>query len=235
MAREPKTGIVQTRLGPLPEDFFVFEGLPDDATPKANEGSPDDATPKAKLRAQLAQSHGIWRGAKDDQEGQNQRWYAYQVALRAVLEYVRDDVPPEHLYLLVRLAEYLDDLKLGRQPEEMKPALRERLKRGNPGLMTDRAATLAAACAMVAVLSRKGRRPSLKKKIKEIEEEVAEAIGEQPGAFRSWRKAFNVGGKGTQAPEAYDGILRMLQEQPDPKQAARILLETHRRALKKFA
>ena len=55
---------------------------------------------KAKLRAQLAQAHNIWRGAKDDQEGQNQRWYAYQVALGAVLEYVRDGVPPEHLYLL---------------------------------------------------------------------------------------------------------------------------------------
>ena len=88
MAREPKTGIVQTPLGPLPEDFCVCEGLP------------DDATPKAKLRAQLAQAHGIWPGAKDDQEGQNQRWYAYQVALGAVLEYVRDGVPPEHLYLL---------------------------------------------------------------------------------------------------------------------------------------
>ena len=100
MAREPKTGIVQTRLGPLPEDFLVFEGLPDDATPKAN------------VRAQLAQAHGIWRGAKGDQEGQNQRWYAYQVALRAVLEYVRDDVPPEHLYLLVRLAQYLDSAYL---------------------------------------------------------------------------------------------------------------------------
>jgi hypothetical protein len=148
-----------------------------------------------------------------------------------VCEYVKNDAPSEHLYLLVRLVEHLDDLKLGRQPEEMKPALRERPKRGNPGLMTDRAATLAAACAMVAILSRKGR----KKKIEEIEEEVAEAIGEQPGAFRSWRKAFNAGRKGTQAPEAYDGILRMLQEQLDPKQAARILLETHRRTLKKFA
>jgi hypothetical protein len=227
MAREPKTGIVQTRLGPLPEDFFVFEGLPDDATPKANEGSPDDATPKAKLRAQLAQAHGIWRGAKDDQEGQNQRWYAYQVALRAVLEYVRDDVPPEHLYLLVRLAEYLDDLKLGRQPKELKPALRLRPKRGNRGLETHRATTLAGACAMVDVLS-KDRRPTPKEK---IEEEVAEAIGEQPGAFRSWRKAFNAGRKGPQAREAYDGILRMLQEQPDPKQAARNLLKTHERTL----
>jgi hypothetical protein len=163
------------------------------------------------------------------------RRYAYQVALGAVWEYVKNDVPSEHSYLLVRLAEHLGDLNLGRQPKEMKPALRERRKRGNPGLRTDRAATLAVACAMVAVLSRKGRRPSLKKKIEEIEEEVAEAIGEQPGAFRSWRKAFNAGRKGPQAREAYDGILRMLQEQPDPKQAARILLETYRRALKKFA
>src|SRR6516225_8877863 len=226
MAREPKTGIVQTPLGPLPEDFFVFEGLPDDATPKANEGSPDEATPQAKLRAQLAQAHNIWRGAKDDQEGQNRRRYAYQVALGAVWEYVKNDAPSEHLYLLVRLAEHLDDLNLGRQPKELKPALR--LKRGNRGLETHRATTLAGACAMVDVLS-KDRRPSPKEK---IEEEVAEAIGEQPGAFRSWRKAFNAWRKGTQTPEAYDGILRMLREQHDPKQAARILLETHRRALK---
>ena len=229
MAREPKTGIVQTPLGPLPEDLFVFEGSPDDATPKANEGSPDEATPQAKLRAQLAQAHNIWRGAKDDQEGQNRRRYAYQVALGAVWEYVKNDAPSEHLYLLVRLAEHLDDLNLGRQPKELKPALR--LKRGNRGLETHRATTLAGACAMVDVLS-KDRRPSSKEK---IEEEVAEAIGEQPGAFRSWRKAFNARRKGTQAPEAYDGILRMLREQHDPKQAARILLETHRRALKKFA
>jgi len=227
MAREPKTGIVQTPLGPLPEDFFVFEGLPDDATPKANEGSPDEATPQAKLRAQLAQAHNIWRGAKDDQEGQNRRRYAYQVALGAVWEYVKNDAPSEHLYLLVRLAEHLDDLNLGRQPKELKPALRLRPKRGNRGLETHRATTLAGACAMVDVLS-KDRRPSSKEK---IEEEVAEAIGEQPGAFRSWRKAFNAGRKGPQAREAYGDALRMLQEQPDPKQAARNLLKTHKRTL----
>ena len=84
---------------------------------------------------------------------------------------------------------------------------------------------------MVDVLSKdrsKDRHPSSKGK---IEEEVAEAIGEQPGAFRSWRKAFNAGRKGPQAREAYDGILRMLQEQPDPKQAARNLLKTHKRTL----
>jgi hypothetical protein len=49
MAREPKTGVVQTSLGLLPEDFFVVEGLPEDVTPKANAGLSDDATPKAKL------------------------------------------------------------------------------------------------------------------------------------------------------------------------------------------
>ena len=87
---------------------------------------------KAKLRAQLAQAHNIWRGAKDDQEGQNRRRYAYQVALGAVWEYVKNDAPSEHLYLLGRLAEHLDDLNLGRQPKELKPALR--LKRGNRGL-----------------------------------------------------------------------------------------------------
>ena len=64
MAREPKTGIIQTGLGPLPEEFFVFDGLP------------DDATPEAKLRAQLAQAPNTWRGAKDDQDGQNLRRYA---------------------------------------------------------------------------------------------------------------------------------------------------------------
>ena len=80
---------------------------------------------------------------------------------------------------------------------------------------------------MVDVLS-KDRRPSSKEK---IEEEVAEAIGEQPGAFRSWRKAFNAGRKGPQAREAYGDALRMLQEQPDPKQAARNLLKTHKRTL----
>ena len=208
MANEPKTGIVQTPLGPLPEDFFELE-------------------PKAKLRAQLAQAHDIWRGAKDDQEGQNRRRHAYQVALGAVWEYVKNDAPSEHLYLLVRLAGHLDDLNLGRQPKELKAALRLRLKRGNRGLETHRATTLAGACAMVDVLS-KVRRPSTKEK---IGEEVAEAIGEQPGAFRSWRKAFNAGRKGPQAREAYDGILRMLQEQPDPKQAARNLLKTHKRTL----
>ena len=115
MANEPKTGIVQTPLGPLPEDLIEFE-------------------PKAKLRAQLAQAHDIWRGAKDDQEGQNRRRYAYQVALGAVWEYVKNDAPSEHLYLLVRLAEHLDDLNLGRQPKELKPAaLRLRPKRGRVG------------------------------------------------------------------------------------------------------
>jgi hypothetical protein len=207
MAREPKPGVVQTPLGPLPEDFFELE-------------------PKAKLRVQLAQAHNIWRDAKDDQNGQNQRWYAYQVALGAVLEYVKDDVPSEHSSMLVRLAEYLDDLKRGRQPKEMKPALRP--KRANPGLETHRATTLAAACAIVDVLS-KDRGPGCS--IKDIEDEAG-AIGEQLGAFQSWRKAFNAGRKGPQAREAYDGILRVLQEQPDPKQAARILLETHKRALK---
>ena len=215
MAREPKTGIVQKPLGPLPEDFFVFEGLP------------YDATPKAKRRAQLAQAHNIWRGAKDDQEGQNWRRNAYQVALWAVWEYVKNDAPSEHLYLLVRLAEHLDDLNLGRQPKELKAALRLRLKRGNRGLETHRATTLAGACATVDVLS-KDPRPSSKEK---IEEEVAEAIGEQPGAFRSWRKAFNAGRKGPQAHEAYGDALRMLQEQPDPKQAARNLLKTYKRTL----
>jgi hypothetical protein len=210
MASEPKTGVVQTPLGPLPEDFFELE-------------------PKAKLRAQLAQAHGIWRGAKDDQEGQNQRRYAYQVALGAVLEYVKDDVPSEHTDLLVRLVEYLGDLKLGRQPELMKAALQERPKRGNQGLLSGRAMTLATACATVDVLS-KDRGPT--SSIKNIEEEVAEAIGEQPGAFRSWRKAFSAGRKGPQAPKAYDGMLRMLREQPDPKQAARALLGTYKRARK---
>jgi hypothetical protein len=220
MAREPKTGVVQTSLGPLPEDFFQFERLP------------DDATPQAKLRAQLAQAHNIWRGAKDDQEGQNRRRYAYQVVLGAVWEYVKNDAPSEHLYLLVRLAEHLDDLNLGRQPKELKPALQLSPKRGNRRLETHRATTLAEACAIVHVLS-KDRRPSSKEK---IEEEVAEAIGERPGAFRSWRKAFNAGRKGPQAWEAYDGILRMLQEQPDPKQAARNLLKrTNGRSPKKFA
>jgi hypothetical protein len=215
MAREPKTGVVQTPLGPLPEDFFEFEGLP------------DDATPQAKLRAQLAQAHNIWRGAKDDQEGQNRRRYAYQVALRAVWEYVKNDIPSEHSYLLVRLAEHLDDLHLGRQPKELKPALRLRPKHGNRGLETHRATTLAEGCAMVDVLS-KDRHPSPKVK---IEEELAKALGEQPGAFRSWRKAFNAGRKGPQAREAYGDALRTLQEQSDPQQAARNLLKTHKRTL----
>jgi hypothetical protein len=215
MAREPKPGILQTLLGPLPEDFGEFEGVS------------DDVIPKAKLRAQLAQAHNIWRGAKNDQEGQNRRRYAYQVALGAVLEYVKNDAPSEHLYLLVRLAEHLDDLNLGRQPKEMKPALRPR--RANPGLETHRGTTLAGACAMVDVLS-KGRGPACS--IKDIEEEVAGAIGEQLGAFQSWRKAFNTGRKGPQTREAYDRTLCMLQEQPDPKQAARSLLETHRRTLR---
>jgi hypothetical protein len=188
---------------------------------------PDDATPQAKLRAQLAQAHNIWRGAKDDQEGQNRRRYAYQVALRAVWEYVKNDVPSEHLYLLVRLAEHLDDLHLGRQPKEPKPALRLRPKRGNRGLETHRATTLAEGCAMVDVLS-KDPCPSPKQK---IEEEVAGAIGELPGAFRSRRKAFNAGRRGPQAREAYGDALRMLQEQPDPKQAARNLLKTLKRTL----
>jgi hypothetical protein len=204
MADEPKPGVVQTRLGPLPEDFFGLE-------------------PKAKLQALLAQAHDIRRRAKDDEDGQNQRWYADQVVLGAVWEYVRDDAPPEHLHPLVRLAENLDDLKRGRQPKEMKPALRP--ERANPGLETHRATTLATACAIVDVLS-KDRGPGCL--IKHIEEEVAGAIGEQLGAFQSWRKAFKAGRRGPQARDAYDDILRMLQERPDPKLAARILLETHR-------
>ena len=82
----------------------------------AREPVPDDPRPKEKLRAQLAQAYDIWHGAKVDQEGQNQRWNAYQVTLGAVLEYVRDDVPPEHLDLLVRLAEYLDSLGPAQDP-----------------------------------------------------------------------------------------------------------------------
>jgi hypothetical protein len=214
VAREPKTGVVQTPLGPLPEDFFEFE-------------------PKAKLRALLAQAHDIWRGAKDDQDGQIKRWYAYQVVLGALREYVEDDVPSEHMYLLIRLLGYFDDLKRGRQPEEMKAALRSE-PTGGPGLLSDRAWRCAAACATVEVLSEgqrplsKGRRPRF---IENIVKEAAEAIGEQPRAFGSWRKAFNVGEKGPQARKAYDGILRMLREQPDPKQAARTLLETYKRTL----
>jgi hypothetical protein len=187
--------------------------------------------PKAKLRAELAQAHNIWRGAKADQDGQKLRWYAYQLALGAVREYVKDDVPPEDLYLLIRLLGYLDDLKRGRQPEELKKALRSQPK-GGPGLLSERAWRFAAACATVDVLSEgrrplsKGRRPSL---IENIEKEAAEAIGEQPGAFRSWRKAFNAGGKGPQAREAYNGILRILRGRPDPEQAARALLKTYKR------
>jgi hypothetical protein len=80
---------------------------------------------------------------------------------------------------------------------------------------------------MVDVLS-KDPCPSPKQK---IEEEVAGAIGELPGAFRSRRKAFNAGRRGPQAREAYGDALRMLQEQPDPKQAARNLLKTLKRTL----
>jgi hypothetical protein len=157
----------------------------------------------------------------------------YQVVLEALREYVEDDVPSEHLYLLIRLLGYLDDLKRGRRPKEMEAALRSDPK-GGPGLLSDRAWRCAAACATVEVLSEgqrplsKGRRPGF---IENIEKEAAEAIGEQPSAFRSWRKAFNAGGKGPQAREAYNGILRMLRGQPDPKQAARTLLKTYKRTL----
>ena len=184
MANEPKSGVVQTPLGPLPEDFFELE-------------------PKAKLRAQLAQAHKIWRGAKDDQDGQKLRWYAYQLALGAVLEYVKDDVPSEHSYLLVRLAEYLDDLKRGRQPEEMRPALRP--KHG-PGLET---APRDDACDCLCDSRRlvPGPRPGLLGK-----KYRGRSSGSDRRAARrvqSWRKASNAGRKGPQAREAYDGILRM--------------------------
>src|SRR5262245_11570824 len=202
----------QTPLGPLPEDFF---------------GLSDDPTPKEKFQAQLAEAHDIWRRAQDDQEGRKLRLLAYQVAIGAVLEYAKDDAPPAHLYLLARLAEQLDDIKRGRWPEEFGKIRR---RRGNPGLETSRADTLAEACAIVHVLS-KGRGSG---RIKEIEDEVAGAIGKKSTAFRSWRKAFNAGKKGPRAREHYSTFLRILQEQPEPRRAARRLLEILKQS-RKFA
>jgi hypothetical protein len=160
-----------------------------------------------------------------DQEGLNRRRHAAQRAIGAFLEWAHaeGDIPSEHLYLLTELVSGLGDLNRGRQPELLKPALRE--KRGNPGLSQERAFKLGTACAAIDILS-DNRADS----VENVEKEVAGAIGMGVGALKSWRKAFNAGSKDKdpQARIAYDGVLQICRQQDDPPEAARRLLRKMR-------
>jgi hypothetical protein len=158
-----------------------------------------------------------------DQEGLNRRRHAAQRAIGAFLEWAHaeGDIPSEHLYLLTELVSGLEDLNRGRQPELLKPALRE--ERGNPGLSQERAFKLGTACAAIDILS-DNRADS----VENVEKEVAGAIGMEVGALKSWRKAFNAGSKDPQARIAYDGVLQICRQQDDPPQAARRLLRKMR-------
>jgi hypothetical protein len=213
--------IVHTPLGPLPETMFVPIG----------DGSciqQDQSTHKAQLLAELAKAHEDWHYTKDakgnrertrvDQEGLNRRRNAVQRALSAFVEwaFAEADIPSEHLILLVELVSNLDDLNQGKQPELMKPAMRE--KRGNPGLSQGHAARLGTACAVIDILSIGSHG------VRHVEKEVADAIGMKVGALKSWRKAFKAGSKDRHARIVYDNVLQICRQQDDPREAARRLL-----------
>jgi hypothetical protein len=194
---------------------------------------PHQSPHKSRLLAQLAEAYGACRYMKDDkgervptradQEGLNRRRHAAQRAIGAFLEWAHaeGDIPSEHLYLLTELVSGLEDLNRGRQPELLKPALRE--ERGNPGLSQERAFKLGTACAAIDILS-DNRADS----VENVEKEVAGAIGMEVGALKSWRKAFNAGSKDPQARIAYDGVLEICRQDDDPPEAARRLLRKMR-------
>src|SRR5262249_2398793 len=157
---------------------------------------PMDQSPhKSRLLAQLAEAHDAWHYMKDDkgeriptkadQVSLNWRRHAVQRAVGAFLDWAHaeGDIPSEHLILLVKLVSSLGELNRGRQPELLKPALRE--QRGNPGLSQERAFKLVTACAAIHILSDKAD------SVENVEKEVAGAIDMKVGALKSWRKAFN--------------------------------------------
>jgi hypothetical protein len=178
---------------------------------------------KAKLRERLERAHAGWHNTKDDQEGRNQRRAALVEAIAAIHEWAlaEGDIPPEHLKLFPILGANLWSLNEGIQSDLLKPA--PRLKPGRTPLPLERAVRLGFACAIVEVLSNG-------QGVAETERVVARAIGMEPGAFQSWRKAFNVGkgskakGKGPEASRAYHRALIELRGQPNPQESARELL-----------
>jgi hypothetical protein len=208
------TRIVHSALGPLPEDFFILE----DARNVQN-SQPDHSIRKRKLSARLAEAHNLWHCTKDDQEGWEQRRKAYQMALDAFLEWAyAEDIPAEHLQLLVDLTSILEDLNSGKRPKLATPALRPKL--GRPPLTTGRAARLATMCAAVDILSR--NQPQ--KLIGDIEKEVAHAADIGVGALRSRRKKFNAG-QDARDRALYDKIMRICEQQADPREAVINLLK----------
>ena len=103
----------------------------------------------------------------------------------------------------------------------MKPAPRNKV--GNPGLLQEDAVRFGTACAAIDILS-----DSRADSVENAQNEVAGAIGMQPGALKSWRKAFNAGTKDPQARIAYDAILQICRQQNDPHEAAHTLLRKMR-------
>jgi hypothetical protein len=186
---------------------------------------------KAKLKEDLAKARDAWHYTTDDQgdrvltradqDGLKRRRHAVQLAIGAFLDWAyAEGIPPEHLVLLVDVVSWIEDLNAGKLPVTMRPAARS--KRRGSNLSLDRAANLATACAAVDVLSGGSKDRRL---VKEIEQEVAQTIGEPLGAFRSWRKALNARMKGGQARAVYDQMRQLLQGSANPHWAARDLLK----------
>ena len=156
---------------------------------------------KARLLAGLAQAREYGLAKKDKRR-------AAQLALKAFFEWARaEDIPPEHLELLVGLCSALHDLNLGRRPGLLKPSPRS--VAGHPGSLTEHTASIAFACVAAEVLP---------------EQEVARTIGMPLGAFQSRRKAFRAGGRGSEARNAYHEMLGMVRElKPKPQEMRRLL------------
>jgi len=87
-----------------------------------------------------------------------------------------------------------------------------RSKRGNPGLGAGDKVNFAAACAAADFLP---------------EKDVAGIIGMKLGAFKSKRKAFRAGGRGSQAREAYHCLRQMFQDL-NPKELRGLLSKTRK-------
>jgi len=180
---------------------------------------PDHSIRKRKLSARLAEAYNPWHCTKDDQEGWEQRRKAYQMALDAFLEWAyAEDIPAEHLQLLVGLTSILEDLNSGKRPKLATPALRPKL--GRPPLTTGHAATLAIICAAVEILSR----DQPQKLIRDIENEVAHAADIGVGALRSRRKKFNAG-QDARARALYGKIMRICEQTANPREAVINLLK----------
>jgi hypothetical protein len=180
---------------------------------------PDHSIRKRKLSARLEEAYNLWHRTKDDQEGWEQRRKACQMALGACLESAyAEDIPAEHLQLLVDLTSVLEDLNSGKRPKLVMPALRPKL--GRPPLTTGRAARLAIICAAVEILSR----DQPQKLIGNIEKEVAHAADISVGALRSRRKKFNAG-QDARAHALYGKFMRICEQQPNPREAVINLLK----------